>query len=375
MKNKFLAIILVFAMLLSGLFTFASCNSSDDIADTIENTDNENPPEEPEEDKVDDESPEGEDNEAPSPELDLTIEMITYNIAYYEASSDSMTVYYEGQTIDDYKIAKRAERLASFVEHFTPDVLALQEVNRLWWPYIISDDNSIVKTCGYDWAGNIGALRGKDGSGSSDSELYNLLLWNSERFEEIDSGVFRYNQRPKGDANVDRLCTYAILKDRTTGAEILYASTHLCTRSDMSRDELNVLQATMFMEELIRLAEGRTIVVGGDFNADTPSNTYRYMTETAGFCDTRITAKYNATPDMCSARVWGGEKNWNNGMRTPIDHIFYLGNGVAVEEWTVLTETYDKDNKVTTDINMIGKNFDLSDHQGIYVKFKENISQ
>jgi endonuclease/exonuclease/phosphatase (EEP) superfamily protein YafD len=62
-------------------------------------------------------------------------------------------------------------------------------------------------------------------------------------------------------------------------------------------------------------------------------------------------------------------------MRTPIDHIFYLGNGVAVEEWTVLTETYDKDNRVTTDINMIGKNFDLSDHQGIYVKFKENISQ
>ena len=33
--------------------------------------------------------------------------------------------------------------------------------------------------------------------------------------------------------------------------------------------------------------------------------------------------------------------------------------------------TYDKDNNVSTEIGKIGINYDLSDHQGVYTRFRE----
>ena len=379
-------------LLLSGTFLFASCNSdvdtpAPDNTDT-DNTENVTPPDNTGEDEdntgdgtdnggnQDSENVEGdtaEPDEEPLPvvtEEDLYVEMIAYNIAYYEATADNMTVYYDGQTISDYTIAKRAERLKAFVEYFTPDVLALQEVNWKWWPTIIKDENSIINTYGYDWAGNQSAYRNSNGFKSSDDDLYNLLLWNTEKYEKIKSGVFRISATGQG-ANKSRMCTYAILKNRATGTEILFASTHLCTRGNDATKALNLEMAGTLAEKLKSLADGRMIVVGGDFNADTPSPTYKFMTGEGGFSDTRTTAVKRYNQNLNSARVWGKDKNWNNGKRTPIDHIFYLGSSAIAEEWTVLTETYDKDNNVTTDMSMIGKNFDLSDHQGIYVKFKE----
>lgn len=394
MKNRSIALMLTLALVLSGMFAFASCNSTGntpDITDDKENTDNidntdntdnidpTTPPEntegtgEGEENTEGGEEPPVEDTEEPKPvvtEEDLYVEMVSYNIAFYEATSENMTVYYEGQTLEDYKISKRAERLRAFVEYFTPDILALQEVNWKWWPTIIKNEDSIVNTLGYDWAGNQSAFRNKNGFKSSDDDLYNLLLWNSEKYEEIKSGVFRISDAGQG-ANKSRMCTYAILKNRATGIEILYASTHLCTRGNDATKKLNLEMAGTLAEKLKSLAEGRMIVVGGDFNADTPSPTYKYMTGDGGFSDARTTASVRRNQKLNSARVWGKDQNWNTGKKTPIDHIFYLGESATAEEWTVLTETYDKDNNVTTDINMIGINFDLSDHQGIYAKFKE----
>ena len=152
---------------------------------------------------------------------------------------------------------------------------------------------------------------------------------------------------------------------------MLFASAHLCTRPDEAAEALSLSQATILAQKLVALAEGRMIVVGGDFNADSTTATYEYMTATAKFSDARTSAKVKRTQNMCSARVWGREKNWNNGKRTTIDHIFYLGSSAIAQEWKVLTDTYDPFAKISTDVNMIGTNFDLSDHQAVYVKFRE----
>ena len=107
------------------------------------------------------------DSESESEEpLDNYVEMITYNIAYYEATAKNMTVYYENQGLEDYTIARRAVRLESLVDYFMPDVLALQEVNRVWWPYIISNEDSIVKEYGYDWEGRCSTYNNKSGTDS-----------------------------------------------------------------------------------------------------------------------------------------------------------------------------------------------------------------
>lgn len=313
---------------------------------------------------------EGESESKGSKPIDSYVEMITYNIAYYEATAQNMTVYYPNQSFSDYTIEKRAERLISLVRHYVPDVLALQEVNRLWWPYLITNDESIAHMCGYEWAGNLSTLNNKNGSGDNNSDLYNLLFWNPETMTEIKSGVFRLTDTAK-NANRDRMCTYAILKNNKTGIETLYASTHLCTQGNEENKALNLAQSKKLTQTLVSLAEGRMIVVGGDFNANSSSQSYNYIVNTAKFTDTRVSAELNRTPLMCSARVWGQEANWNNGKKTPIDHIFCYGSTAVADEWTVLTDTYDKDANISTELGMIGVNYDLSDHQGIYVKLKE----
>ena len=298
------------------------------------------------------------------------VEMITYNIAYYEATASNMTVYYENQSLEDYTIARRAERLDSLVDYYMPDVLALQEVNCLWWPYIISGEDAIVKEYGYDWEGRLSAYGNQSGTESTKpTDLYNLLLWNKEKFEKIKSGVIRLTDQHK-DANRDRMCTYAILKNRDTGVETLYASVHLCTQGTAETKELNLAQARRMTTELGTLAEGRMIIVGGDFNANSSSTSYAHMIGTAGFSDGRIRAEQRRTQLMGTARVWGKDKKWNSGL-LPIDHIFYKGTTAVAEEWMVLTDTYDMQANISTDIKKVGINYDLSDHQGVYTRFRE----
>ena len=301
---------------------------------------------------------------------DNYLEMITYNIAYYEATEKNMTVYYENQELADYTIDKRAMRLEALVDYYEPDVLALQEVNHTWWPYIISNEQSITKEYGYDWEGNLSSYGNQSGTVSTkENDLYNLLLWNKEKFEKIKSGVFRLTDAQK-DANKDRMCTYAILKNRASGVETLYASVHLCTQGDAETKALNLAQAQRMTAKLEAIAEGRMIIVGGDFNANSSSASYVHMTGAAGFSDGRIKAEQRRNQLLGTARVWGREQNWNRG-QLPIDHIFYKGTTAVAEEWTVLTDTYDMHANISTDIKKVGINYDLSDHQGVYTRFRE----
>ena len=298
--------------------------------------------------------------------------MVTYNVAFYEAAENTMSVHYEGQSLADYTLEKRAVRLKSFVAHYMPDVLALQEVNWRWWSHIVTGEDSIVNRLGYDWAGNLSTFGNGDGVNvGKDHDIYNLLLWKKDVYEASDRGVFRLNDRLYSNADQDRMCTYAILKNRETGTEILYASAHLCTHTNESMNALSLSQARTLTDTLERLAKGRTIVVGGDFNSYYTADCYRHITSVAGFLDSRVTAAVNHTPSMCSARVWGREQNWNNGRSTPIDYIFYKGDRVTAEEWTVLTDTYDGEGRVSTDMEKIGVNYDLSDHQGVSATFRE----
>ena len=300
------------------------------------------------------------------------MKMITYNVAFYEASEKTMKVCYEGQSLADYALDRRAVRLRSMVAHFKPDVLALQEVNHLWWPHILTAEDAIIKEHGYDWAGNLSTYGNADGLNcGKDHDIYNLLLWNREKYEKIDCGVFRLSDRIYTNADQDRMCTYAILKDRATGVEAVYASAHLCTHINQVMNVLSLFQAKTLTETLSRLAEGRTIVVGGDFNSYYTADSYGHITREAGFLDSRLTAAVNHTPDMCSARVWGWEQNWNNGKSTPIDHIFYRGEALIPLEWSVMTDTYDGEGRISTEMDAIGVNYDLSDHQGVCANFRE----
>ena len=69
-------------------------------------------------------------------------------------------------------------------------------------------------------------------------------------------------------------------------------------------------------------------------------------------------------------RVWGKTTNWKTG-NNAIDHVFIYGKNYNTEVHKILADTFDANNVISQDVNMVGKNYDLSDHLGVYVQFKE----
>jgi endonuclease/exonuclease/phosphatase family metal-dependent hydrolase len=388
MKKNFLRIlclVLVFAM----LFAFAGCNKDETPdtpppSDTTENGDNggeggsegeggeELPPEEPD--------PFEGLGKKEVQALHM-VNFITFNIAFYDADDSQLDVQYKGQTASDYTIAKRQQRVKTLVEHYAPDVLALQEVNYKWWPYLITQEDSLLNRNNYEFCGNKSGYGSKDGRGAAPTELYNLLFWNTEKFEAVETGHFYLTKtgRSSGthNANLARMCTWAILKNKITGNETLYASTHLCTTGDESLAGTNLMEAKYLIQHLTEAAGGRPIVVGGDFNMQEnggyADGTFKYITGEGGFTDTKRKAKTKLNVLMASYRFWGGTSNWGSS-GAQIDHIFYQGDLQPIK-WMVLPDTIKPDGTIQTGTTNVGKNYDISDHLPIYLEIREALPE
>lgn len=355
MNKRFLGIV---ALALCGIFAFSACSGTKDPAETTAPTE--------------EETTSGEVTRDQQKEK-LYTEVISYNIAYVD--SVEITVGYEGQSSADYTIAKRQERLKSLVKYYTPDVLCLQEVNTYWWKYLITDEDSLLNANGYQYVGNTGCFNGKDGKGGK-LEFYNLLFYSPERFELVSSGTFWLDTDTTKPSAVytgtitntqtdrERMCTYALLKDKLTGTEAVYASTHLNTIGSNEAAVWNRTEAHILISELEKIANGNPVIFCGDMNMTESTATYKLITQTNGYSDARKKAVVKS--DLYGTfRSWGKNADWVSG--SVIDHCFY--KNATAYQYKVLSDTFDKDNNLSTDRAMVGTNYDISDHIGLYIKF------
>jgi endonuclease/exonuclease/phosphatase family metal-dependent hydrolase len=226
---------------------------------------------------------------------------------------------------------------------------------------------------GYEYTGNVSAYRQQDGKGNIDNELYNLLFWDPDKFELVEDGHFwltRNGRWVAGSADKSRMCTWAILRNKDTGFETLYASTHFVTGGNLegANEQLNKTMGEILTATLTEKAAGRPIVVGGDYNMNEESPSYEYITGEGGFTDAKYKGKTRLNITMTSFRSWGKNKSYASS-GNPIDHIFFKGD-LVIEKWQIMPDTVnDTTGKVTT--NTGGSNYDISDHLGVYVKIRE----
>lgn len=294
------------------------------------------------------------------------VSIVSYNLAYYESGS-AMAVAYADQTEADYTIAKRQLRLKSLIDHYQPDIFCLQEVNYKWWQYLITDEDSLLQQTGYRYVGNTSACGNSDGAGSDEREMYNLLFYDPELFDCADSGTFWCNRRRtrhsgSGSPNIERVCTYAILKDKRTGQEVMYASVHLPTVTSTNYD-LNLTQMGFLIQYANEIADGRPIVICGDYNIGASTNqgiNYAQMID-AGFLDAAASA--SKRDGRGTFRCWGVNPNLRGDA---LDHCFY--RGIKAYEMRVLADTFDSENVINTDGTTGGGYYDLSDHVGLWIK-------
>lgn len=155
----------------------------------------------------------------------------------------------------------------------SPDVLGVQEA--------LADQHDAVAAT---LPGYVAVGGGRD-DGKRKGEFSSLFL-RQARFELLDSGQFWLSPTPEvpgsmgWDAAYTRICTWARVRDRRNGRELLVANTHFDHLGVLAREQ----SARLIVARLRASAGTLPILLLGDFNSDERSGAYRALID-AGLVD------------------------------------------------------------------------------------------
>ena len=214
----------------------------------------------------------------------------------------------------------RTPLVAENIKKYSPDSFGLQEADEGWMerlPSIMTD---------YDYVG-IGRNSNKGGGEASP------IFYKKDKFELLDSGTFWLSKTPEKasrgwDAMFKRVCTYAILKDKTTGFTYAHFNAHFDHLGVIARLESVAVVAAKIAE----IAPGLPVVFSGDLNDYENGDMYNRVLE-SGLKDTKTLA----------SNVSGGNVTYHGyselvEKEAPIDFIFTNSLSTQVHSYTVVSE-------------------------------------
>lgn len=198
------------------------------------------------------------------------------------------------------------------IEAFSPDLIGFQEV--------LADQYDDIASRMKDYA--LAGVARDDGKRKGE---WSLIAVRTNRFEMLDSGTFWLSDKPDvpgsvgWDAKLTRICSWARLKDKTNGKELLFANTHYDHVGHLAREN----SSRLIMKKLPTLSHGNPIIMTGDFNTtedQPPYKTIMHPTEPdmAHFTDSYREVHPKRSPDEAS---FEGFKGTVHGSR--IDFILH----------------------------------------------------
>ena len=274
------------------------------------------------------------DNQITSEGLAPTGETVTLKVMEYNVCAENTKQTYPDGT--QPTMDERISLVFDVIERHQPDVIGLTEVNYLWVPRLEAEmTQEGGKYSAYGRAGQ-GSTYGSGKYSGQKWDLFNLMLWNAEKYELIDSGSFwgsKMPNRPNScgwgngiNGDMGRAMNWVILKDKQSGVEFYFMCAHL----DAKFEEVRTLSAELIVNKATELSGGRPVIMVGDWNANERKPAYeilaygpyadaRYRTE--NFDDMTIYNTYNK---------WG-EYTDQYTTRPPIDLCFISPNTVFVK--------------------------------------------
>lgn len=259
----------------------------------------------------------------------IQLNLMTFNIRY-DNPADSA---------NNWKF--RRDFAANMILQNNIDVMGTQEVL----------SNQLTDLLGalpqYSYAG----VGRKDGKTAGE---YSAVLYKKEKFELQRSGTFWLSEHPENvgikgwDAAIERIVTWVVLKDKSTGKEFAFINTHFDHMGQIARRE----SAKLLLAKVNELANGLPVVVTGDFNSTPDSEVIKILTDISNshhLTDARSVASNITGP----AWTFHGFGTIPVESRTTIDYLF-VKNNVTVNQFSVIYE-------------MQGKLY-LSDHNPVLIK-------
>lgn len=274
------------------------------------------------------------DNQITAEGLSPTGETIPLKVMEYNVCAENTK-----QTLPDGTKPTMDERIShvfDYIRSENPDVVGLTEVNYLWVSRLEAE-----MTC----EGGQYAAYGRAGQGSTYGsgrysgqkwDLFNLILWNTEKFDLMESGTFwgsKMPNRPNScgwgngiNGDMGRAMNWVILKDKASGVEFFFMCAHL----DASVEEVRTLSAELIVNMATELSGGRPVIMVGDWNANERKPAYEIMAY-GPYADARYrTADPSAMTVFNTYNKWG-EYTDEYTTRPPIDHCFISPETVFVD--------------------------------------------
>ncbi len=211
----------------------------------------------------------------------VPLRIMSFNLRTSGATNDGVNVW-----------PNRKELCLATIRAFAPDFLGTQEV--------MADQHAALATL--PDMQMVGVPR-EDGISKGE---WSALLFRTSRFELLSSGTFWLSETPEvigsksWDTALTRICTWAKLRERSTGREILCANTHFDHRGVLAREN----SAKLLAARLPQLAGGLPIILIGDFNST--ETTYAYQVLTKSFADSYRDLHPQISPDEATFHAFTG---------------------------------------------------------------------
>lgn len=198
--------------------------------------------------------------------------------------------------------------------NYLPDTMGVQEASPEWMTYL-NEHLGEFYTC-------VG--EGRDGGENGE---HNAIFIRKDQFEVVEEGTQWLSQTPFTvsrfpDAALNRIFTYAILKDKQTDNQVVVVNTHF----DHITPEVRSKQATVLVECLEEYAD-YPIVLTGDFNDTMESEMYK-----------TLAGKFSNSSKLAKkAKEFHTFHNYGKAEGL-IDFIFVTQDSIEVSEYKVIKD-------------------------------------
>nr|MBQ5811831.1 InlB B-repeat-containing protein [Clostridia bacterium] len=234
----------------------------------------------------------------------------------------------------DNAVANRGPKMLQRIYNNDPDFITFQEGSAVWQTYLNEslDGYTIIA----------------QNRGPSDKEAV-PVAFKTAKFDLVESGHFWLSETPDEvslgwGASFLRICTYVVVRDKTTGNMFAIYSIHLDHQVLEARTEGAKLVISR-MEAIEEKYPNIILIAAGDFNGTSVESFYDTFT-TYPYVDARTAAK-ETTDEVTFTDEYGARI---------IDFIFVNSDKTEVSKFAVLSETIDGQA--------------LSDHNGTYAEIK-----
>lgn len=210
----------------------------------------------------------------------------------------------------------RRDRVANYIREKHLDIVGMQEVLHAQL------EDLLERLPEYDYVG-VGRTDGKT------KGEYSPVFFLREKFEVLEKGNFWLSETPDvpgsvgWDAALERIASYAKLRDKQTGKVFMAVNTHFDHVGVTARRE----SAKLIMRKIQDIVGDKPAVVTGDFNVTEDDEAYQTMTSSQVVNGKTSGCKFNDAYHM-TAHHTGTTYTWHNYCRIPplkcekIDFIF-----------------------------------------------------